>query len=110
MSRTFSNGANNTVERIDPAAADVLDDQVLRFADQLYEVHFFCPERGRYLLSPDKKTVSCSVHGNALSPRQPSAPGQTNASSKLMRELTNMTATLSFMEDGLRAVVTVDRR
>jgi prepilin-type processing-associated H-X9-DG protein len=81
-----------------------------RFADQLYGVHFFCPEGGRYLTTPDGKVVTCSVHGSALAPRQPLAPAGESASNKLLRDFTGMTVALTFLDDGLHAVVVVDRK
>jgi len=85
-------------------------DDLIEFADRFQAVHSFCPEGGRYLLSPDGKTIECSVHGSAGSPRQPIAPVEANALGKLMRDFTDLTATLTFLPEGLRAVVTIDRR
>src|SRR5262249_17732292 len=70
-------------------------------------VHSFCPEGGRYLPSPDGKTIECSAHGSAGSPRQPISPVEANALGKLMRDFTDLTATLTFLPEGLRAVVTI---
>jgi hypothetical protein len=81
-----------------------------RCADQLYGVHFFCPEGGRYVFSRGGKTMACSVHGSARDPRQPDAPAEDGPWSKLMRGFDGMTATLSFLEDGLRGVVTIERK
>jgi hypothetical protein len=80
------------------------------FADQLYGVHFFCPEGGRYLLSADGKRCRCSVHGSTLSPRQPAAPHEDSTLGKLMKDFVDMTATLTFQEDGLRAVMIIQRK
>jgi hypothetical protein len=85
-------------------------DAMIEFADRVQAVRSFCPEGGRYLLSPDGKTIECSVHGSAGSPRQPIAPVEANSLGKLMRDFTDLTATLTFMPEGLRAVVTIDRR
>ena len=88
-----------------PAAAELH-----RFSDQFHSVHFFCPEGGRYVLTPNGKAVSCSVHGSALAPRQPVAPAGESASNKLLRDFTGMTVALTFLEDGLHAVVVLDRK
>src|SRR5262249_37744488 len=85
-------------------------DDLIEFADRIQAVHSFCPEGGRYLLSPDGKTIECSVHSAAGSPRQPIAPAEVNALGKLMRDFTGLTASLTFLPEGLRAVLTVDRR
>ena len=81
-----------------------------RFADQFYGVHFFCPEGGRYVVAQDGKVVTCRVHGSAFAPRQPVAPAGESASDKLLRDFTGMTVALTFLEDGLHAVVVIDRK
>jgi hypothetical protein len=83
--------------------------EVHRLADRLYGAHFFCPEGGHYLLSPDGRSVTCSVHGSSLSPRQPSAPSDDGRTGQLLRSFSGLTASLTFREDGLRAVVVVER-
>jgi hypothetical protein len=45
-----------------------------------------------------------------LEPRQPAAPDKDSPLGRLAHELADMTATLTFLEDGLRAVVTVERK
>ena len=86
------------------------DQLVQQYADQLQGAHLFCPEGGRYVVSADGRTVSCSIHGSTLDPRQPSAPTEASAPGQLLRELAGATATLKFMEDGLHAVVVIDRK
>src|SRR5262249_42219054 len=81
-----------------------------RLADRLYGVHFFCPEGGRYLLSPSGKTCRCSVHGSVLKPRQPAPPRADSPLAQLLKAFAAMTATLTFLDEGLRAVVTIDRK
>ena len=87
-----------------------LGQAVHQYANRLNAVHYFCPEGGRYLLSPDGKTVKCSVHGTALSPQQPAAPVESSALGKLLRDFADLKATLTFLEDGLHAVVTIERK
>jgi hypothetical protein len=78
-------------------------------ADRLYGAHFFCPEGGQYLLSPDGKTCRCSVHGTILDPKQATEPSEKGSASAL-KGLSGVTATLTFMKDGLHAVVVIDRK
>jgi hypothetical protein len=87
-----------------------LEQLVQQYADQLQGEHLFCPEGGRYVVAADGRTVSCSIHGSVLNPRQPSAPTEASAPGQLFRELTGATATLKFMNDGLHAVVVIDRK
>ena len=62
------------------------------------------------LVSPGGKEVTCSVHGSAMDPRQGRTPSDKSNLGKLLREFRDMTLALSFLEDGLRAVVTIDRK
>jgi hypothetical protein len=79
-------------------------------ADRLYAVHFFCPDGGRYQLGPDGHSVTCSVHGSAAAPRQLNAPAAGSSTGRLMQDLKDVTAELTFLEDGLHAVITIGRK
>lgn len=85
-------------------------DAVHRQADNLHAVHFFCPEGGKYEVSADGKQVTCSVHGSAALPRQPAAPSPTSPIGRLLKDFAGATAELTFLEDGLHAVVTIERK
>jgi hypothetical protein len=80
------------------------------YADKLYAVHHFCPDDGRYEVSADGKEIICSVHGTARAPRQPAAPVETSAQGKLLKDFAGLTTTLTFMKDGLHAIVVIDRK
>lgn len=99
-----------TTTTADGPTGEELDQLVWKYGDKFQAVHLFCPEGGRYTTSPDGRSVSCSIHGSVLDPRQPSAPTEASAPGKLMRELAGATATLNFTQDGLRAVVVIDRK
>lgn len=92
------------------SAGETTGRAIQQYADQIHATHFFCPEGGNYVLAADGKSVKCSVHGDALSPRQPSAPLGNSSLDKLMNNFAGATATLEFTEDGLRAVVNIDRK
>jgi hypothetical protein len=83
---------------------------VQQTADRLYAVHFFCPEGGRYLPSPDGKTCSCTVHGTAERQEQPLAPNETGGPGKALQNFGGLTASLTFLEDGLHAVLVLNRK
>jgi hypothetical protein len=107
VGRAFAAGAGAA----SPAeSGEKLGEQVHRYADMLYAVHHFCPDDGRYLLSSDGKEVVCSVHGSARAPRQEPAPNENSAQGKLLRDFAGLTATLTFLGDGLHAVVVIDRK
>jgi hypothetical protein len=87
-----------------------LTKETQRTADRLYAVHFFCPDGGRYVPSADGKTCSCSVHGSAEHQQQPLAPIEAAGSGKALQNFGGLTATLTFLEDGLHAVVVLERK
>lgn len=89
---------------------ETLDRATVELAGRLAGARFVCPEGGTYHVSPDGRQVSCSVHGTAADPRQPAAPSDGSAAGRTMRRLTDLTATLSFMDDGLHAILVVKRR
>jgi hypothetical protein len=86
------------------------NEEVLREADALHGVHFFCPDGGHYEFSPDGKQIVCSVHGSAAEPRQLLAPAAKSPLDKILNDFHGLTAELTFLEDGLHAVLTIDRK
>jgi hypothetical protein len=92
------------------ATADELGEAAHALADQFNAVHFYCPEGGHYALSAKDRTCSCSVHGAPLSPLQPLAPVDSNGPGQLLKNFNGLTVTLTFLEDGLHAVVVVERK
>jgi hypothetical protein len=99
-----------TAGSADSQGSDALEAELDQRAQRLYGVHLFCPDGGHYLLSADRKSVACSIHGSSMSPRQPSAPNENSDLGKLLKTFSGLTAGLTFMDDGLHAVVTIDRR
>ncbi|MDT5269314.1 MAG: hypothetical protein QOH49_1500 [Acidobacteriota bacterium] len=89
---------------------EALDRATVELTEGLSGARFACPEGGVYHVSADGRQVSCSVHGTAADPRQPAAPSDQSAAGRTMRRLTDLTATLTFMDDGLHAVLVVKRR
>ncbi len=81
-----------------------------QLAAKVYDTQYFCPAGGHYVPSPDGKHVVCTEHGSALAPRQPVRLGEDTALGKFMQEFERLTMTLTFLEDGLHAVVTIDRK
>jgi hypothetical protein len=93
--------------RDEPAKAA---ENVLLVAEQIYGVKFLTPDGGRYVLSADAKTMEHSLYGTALAPRQPPALEPRGESAQLLRTFGGATAELKFLEDGLHAVLTIDKR
>ncbi len=78
---------------------------VLKYATQLYGCDFACPDGGRYVLAEDGKSCACSMHGAATRPRQPDRPAAGGP-----ERLTDVTATLTLTQDGLRVVLTLTQK
>jgi hypothetical protein len=83
---------------------------LLDLAEKVYGEHFYCPEGGHYRIGADGKSVSCSVHGSALDPHQPPSPTSAGPANKLLQDFTDLTVSLSFLDDGLHAVVSLERK
>jgi hypothetical protein len=98
---TAAGPANRKADRSAPALA---------YAERMYGLHFCCPEGGHYVLSPDGKTMTCSVHGSAADPRQREEPARDTPLDRLMRSFADLTAALTFREDGLHAVLVIERK
>ena len=94
----------------DAPSGEALDRAAAELASRLAGARFNCPEGGTYRVSADGRQVSCSVHGTAADPRQPSAPSEQSPAGRTIRRLTDLTAALTFTDDGLHAVLTIKRR
>lgn len=80
-------------------------------AGELYfDSHFFCPDGGRYMRSEDGQGLVCTVHGSAAQPRQPAAPSPASDLGRLLSDFADLKLALTFLEDGLHAVVTISRK
>ncbi|MCS7304800.1 MAG: hypothetical protein NZ602_06810 [Thermoguttaceae bacterium] len=85
-------------------------EEVLQMAQRLYGMYLYCPDGGRYEPLSDRPEVVCSVHGSAAAPRQAAAPAAGSALDALLKEFAGLTAELTFLEDGLHAVLTIRRK
>ena len=84
--------------------------EIVRQASRIYGVDFLALEGGQYLLAADGKTMTHSRYGALASPRQPAALGPESETSRLLQNAGSMTAALTFLHDGLHAVLTWDRK
>lgn len=93
------------------APGDQIPDRELdQYAGRVYDAHHFCPDEGAYVVSPDGRTVACSTHGTALKPRQSEAPAEASGLGQQLRQFRDLNIKFTFLEDGLRAVVTLERQ
>ena len=75
----------------------------------MYDAHLFCPDGGHYHVTEDGRHVRCSHHGSAADPQQLDGPGDDSGLSRFLDDFGLLTMTLTFLEDGLHAVVTIER-
>ncbi len=114
------------------ATAQQVRRRTLQLARQFYGVRFYCPEGGHYsfvrrtvVVSPPKQEngepvlwlhripvwqAQCSLHHSARDPHQGGKLNPQSATDFLTRQLGQVTLTLTFLKDGLRAVVTIRRK
>jgi hypothetical protein len=96
--------ANGPASSINPRAAHLVEEVTHSLG-----YHCFCPDGGLYEISDDGTGVTCSIHGTALTPRQPAEPAETSTPSKLLKDFKGLTVSLTFLNDGLHAVVEIKR-
>ena len=97
-------------EGVQAPSGGALDRATVDLAERLAGARFVCPEGGVYHVSADGRQVSSSDHRTAADPRQTAAPSDQSPAGRTMRRLSDLTATLSFMDDGLHAVLVVEHK
>ncbi len=68
-----------------------------------------CPTHGKYSIDSGTGQVSCDVHGTATQPRQP-FDGPPGKIAGFAESLQDVHLELTFLDDGLHAVVTIQRK
>jgi hypothetical protein len=79
-------------------------------AESLYGVKFLPADGGKYLLARDGKGIAHSIYGSQGDPRQHAAPTSGGEHADLLSGFAGATAELTFLEDGLHAVLTIERK
>lgn len=79
-----------------------------QLADKFFTGPHRCPSHGHYVLNADTGEVHCDLHGHASQPKQPPPNGQGQIAN-FAESLRDVRMALTFLEDGLHAVVTVER-
>ena len=109
------NNRRACLENLGPltSVARALDDDargagLLELAEQVHGARAFCTEGGSYEVDDDLG-VRCSVHGTLESPTQAAGPSRNSELGKLLARFSGLTATITFLPEGLRAVVEVQR-
>jgi hypothetical protein len=91
----------------DPA---LTGESIVRQAESLYGVTFLPADGGKYLVAPDGKSITHSIYGSQSEPRQRAAPATGGSHADLLSGFAGATAELTFLEDGLHAVLTIERK
>jgi hypothetical protein len=90
----------------DPASAAQI---IVRQAEDLYGVHFVSPDGGQYLLAKSGHRITHSIYGSQIEPIQRQAPSAKGQHAELLKGFAGATAELTFLEDGLHAILTIER-
>lgn len=90
------------------AAPEVSPDELVATALSIYGGVHRCPCGGHYVRSKDGRIV-CSVHGNADHPQQPAPDAANGGSLEMLNSFSEIRVLLTFLEDGLHAVLEIDR-
>jgi hypothetical protein len=78
-------------------------------AHTFYGARFYCPDGGEYV-ADGERTCRCTVHGTLHAPVQGAAPARDSEVGRLLRSFRGATATLTFLPEGLRAVVEIEQK
>jgi hypothetical protein len=88
---------------------EVSADEMVATASSIYGGVHRCPCGGHYVRSKDGRTV-CSVHGDAYQPQQPAPDAAKGGSLDMLNSFSEIRVMLTFLEDGLHAVLEIDRQ
>jgi hypothetical protein len=69
----------------------------------------YCPSGGQYHVDEKTGGVVCSLHGNAWSPKQPSAMDKSSKTLALINTLERVNARIAFTPEGLMTTVDIKR-
>jgi hypothetical protein len=84
--------------------------KLLELAERIDGVRYRCPQGGTYMLEPDGITWRSVFCGTLASPEQREEPAEKSGIATLMRQFQDLTATLAIQPEGVRAVVTIERK
>jgi hypothetical protein len=104
------NGISRALASSGVSGESIAASDIDRYAARVYDVHHFCPDGGHYEVAADGRSVSCTTHGTMREPRQTEAPAAASELGKLLKQFSDLTITLTFLEDGLHAVATLERK
>ncbi|MEJ7590389.1 MAG: DUF1559 domain-containing protein [Planctomycetaceae bacterium] len=89
--------------------AGVTPEELSGMAASIYGGVHRCPCGGHYVQTKDGRLV-CSVHGDADHPEQPAPDAANGGSLEMLKSFSEIRVLLTFLEDGLHAVLEIDRQ
>ena len=90
-------------------ASAVTPEELTATASSIYGGVHRCPCGGQYVRTADGRMV-CDVHGDADHPQQPAPNAPNGGSLEMLNSFSEIRVALTFLEDGLHAVLEIDRR
>ena len=88
---------------------EVPAEELVATASSIYGGVHRCPCGGHYVRTKDGRIV-CSVHGDADHPQQPVPDAPNGGSLEMLNSFSEIRVLLTFLEDGLHAVLEIDRQ
>lgn len=88
---------------------EVTPEQLASTASWVYGGIHRCPCGGHYVRTKEGRVV-CEVHGNADLPQQPAPDADNGGSLEMLNSFSEIRVLLTFLEDGLHAVLEIDRK
>jgi len=88
---------------------EVTPEQLAGSASWIYGGVHRCPCGGHYVRTKDGRVV-CDVHGSAEHPQQPAPDAPNGGSLEMLNSFSEIRVLLTFLEDGLHAVLEIDRK
>jgi len=90
-------------------AIDITPEELVAAASSIYGGIHRCPCGGHYVRTQEGRIV-CSVHGDADHPQQPVPDAPHGGSLEMLNSFSEIRVLLTFLEDGLHAVLEIDRQ
>lgn len=90
-------------------ATEITAEELVATASSIYGGIHRCPCGGHYVRTPEGR-IMCSVHGDADHPQQPVPDAPNGGSLQMLNSFSEIRVLLTFLEDGLHAVLEIDRQ
>ncbi len=96
------------LSKVEPTEGQSIADRVASLETQLLDSNSYCPAGGEYRFEAGSPHVECSVHGTAMTPKQPTALAEDTPLGSFLNHLHDLHMELTFLEEGLQAVAVME--